>query len=1213
MLLTSGLSRAQDISIDPRQPFGTTYCRQASFIAPNFTMVASGTITAMKVSFSSGYIQGEDELRLVDYAGSVKAIWSAYQGFLTLSGGTGINDYIQAIRQIKYFNNAIVPTVSDRYITFSLDDADYLPATQHFYKFISKAGITWSSARAEAESTGMKYHGLQGYLATITSDAENTFIQQKTQGVGWIGASDAAFEGDWKWVTGPEGRENNGQGRLFWRGTGYQAKTNTANYGPVNNEYHNWNRWSVPYSATLATTSWEPNNSGDEDYAHITFFPTNPSESLRWNDLSNTGGASGTYMPAGYLVEYGGMQGDPVVNLTATIALYVKTVSFASSIPLTRCQGDPVQLNQPETKATYLWSPATGLSNPAISNPLAKPDVSTQYTVRGVNGSCSDSAKFMVNINPAPVSQLKEEENICAGKMVLLDPGAHSAYSWSNGSTTKTVLTGIAGKYVVKLTSDKGCTAKDSVLVAVQTYPKMNLTGLKTLVCGSKAVTLNISKDKGEWLITNLTTKQKFTTPSIQVGAYSTFPFQINLTDPFGCGVDTFLTIGFRENPTLQLGNDTTICKPSKLLLDAGSTANTYQWSSGETIPKLLVSSPGTFRVLARNSYGCTTSDSIQVAFTNKPKLDLSGFVPLICGSMAATVNIKADKGTYQFTSKNPSVKINGLNTNVPIFGNYPYTFSSVDQYGCTSDTSFILGFHKIPTVKFTIDESECYGYNLQATYIGDAVISNTRFTWVFAGDTISNKMGQHIETIPLGVGQAKRDLSLTVNEEGCTNDDAIKDIHVIPTLSMDVGKSVQCQPVAFEFSGSNTETGVKYLWELGDGSTASTKQVTHQYAKAGYFDVSLTVTTDKGCTNTKTIKEMVYAAPIPTAGFSLKPGECLNQGKDTVSYIGSASAVDTYRWNLGEFDPIEIIQSPDTTAGPFVFELIKKPKAKITLFVVSSYGCQSATASLEVKRKPLFSFESSAMDGCAPFLVNYKAKADDPVDQLAFKWEFGDKEIGEGAVLDHNYLTPNWTYDLRLSAVSSTTGCTDSIFKAKYIAVHPNPTAGFTMDHDIVYNDMPKVTFADQSVDAINYYWDFGDGLHSREKDPVHSYEVVGKRKILQTVYNEFDCQDTTSNFVMVAFNRIFAPNAIAPNAAAAIDRQFILSSEGIKKEGYHLTILSRWNDKVFECKNEIKGWDGRMTNGNFAPAGNYIWILECFDFLGRPHRQTGWLTLVF
>jgi hypothetical protein len=65
------------------------------------------------------------------------------------------------------------------------------------------------------------YHGLQGYLATITSQEENDFIEQKLSADGWIGASDdfeqiniaagsflyadqGEAEGRWYWVTGPE-------------------------------------------------------------------------------------------------------------------------------------------------------------------------------------------------------------------------------------------------------------------------------------------------------------------------------------------------------------------------------------------------------------------------------------------------------------------------------------------------------------------------------------------------------------------------------------------------------------------------------------------------------------------------------------------------------------------------------------------------------------------------------------------------------------------------------------------------------------------------------------------------------------------------------------------------------------------------------------------------------------------------------------------------
>ena len=1065
MVVLPRFGKAQDISINPNQPLGISYCNQSFFIAPNFDMSATSAITGMKISFSTGYIYGEDELRPVGYTGPISAYWYAGQGFLTLTGSSNLNDYIDAIRKVMYLNNANPPTKGDRTITFSLDDADYLPETGHFYRFVASPGIAWSAASAAASSAASKYHGLQGYLATITSAGENAFIQQKTKGVGWIGASDAAVEGEWRWVTGPEGLENAGVGRLFWLGSGYQAKINPGTYGPVNGAYQNWNRFDVPYSASLATTNWEPNNSGgNEDYAHITFFPSNPSESLKWNDLPNSG-SSGDYLPAGYLIEWGGMPGDPPVSLIASVALQVYSLSFNTNREFTKCQGDTIRLNKADNSATFAWLPVSGLSNAFVSNPIAKPDVTTNYTVTATIGTCKDSAKFLVNVKPAPVSLLKRTNDICSGDRVTLDPGVHTKYSWNSGSQTQTVTTNLAGNYVVTLTGSNGCQAKDSAQVIVHQFPKMDLSKLDTLFCGTLSANLKISSDKGTYLLKNLLNSEQFS----------------------------------------------------------------------------------------------------------------------------------------------------GTAVTVPAFGNYKFSAQVTDPYGCNSDTSMTLLFHKIPNVGLTIDETVCYGYNLQATYVGDADLPVSRFTWIFGGDTISNKLGQNVEQIPLGVNQSKRDLVLKVTQDGCTGTGLLKDILVIPDLSISVKDSLQCQPKIFDFKATNTENVVKYIWDFGDGNAGSGKLASHLYSREGFYDVNVVVTTDKGCTNSATVKKMVYVAPIPTVGFSIASNICLNQGNDTLNYVGSANAMDAFYWDLNGFDPAEIVQSPGTTSGPFVFDLLNKPKTNLALYVISQYGCRSTTAALELKRKPMFSFTSTVQDGCAPVLVDFTSKVNDPVDQLDFKWSFGDGATDSGPEVSHTYEVPNNIYAVGLSAQSSLTGCSDSLREEGYITVHPVPKAGFTMDHDIVYNDMPQVSFSDQSTSAVNYLWDFGDGTHSREKDPIHNYAVVGKRKVLQTVYNQFDCQDTISGNVLVAFNRIFAPNAFSPNASNAIDRVFLLASEGIRQEGYHLTILSRWSDVVFECRNVVKAWDGKMTNGNFAPAGNYIWILECFDFLGRPHRQSGSLTLLF
>ena len=49
--------------------------------------------------------------------------------------------------------------------------------------------------------------GRPGHLATITLAAENSFILAQfalASSEAWIGASDAAVEGQWRWVVGPE-------------------------------------------------------------------------------------------------------------------------------------------------------------------------------------------------------------------------------------------------------------------------------------------------------------------------------------------------------------------------------------------------------------------------------------------------------------------------------------------------------------------------------------------------------------------------------------------------------------------------------------------------------------------------------------------------------------------------------------------------------------------------------------------------------------------------------------------------------------------------------------------------------------------------------------------------------------------------------------------------------------------------------------------------
>ena len=135
----------------------------------------------------------------------------------------------------------------------------------HFYRPISN-GTTYTGARAASLLTTFK--GQTGYLVTITSASENSFIFSNVpQANIWFACTDEVIDGRWVIDAGPE--------------KGTVIKTSNPNSGNVVGQYNNW-------------AGGEPNgyNHG-EDYA-----VTNWNGQPTWNDLSNNWSNP-------YIIEYG--------------------------------------------------------------------------------------------------------------------------------------------------------------------------------------------------------------------------------------------------------------------------------------------------------------------------------------------------------------------------------------------------------------------------------------------------------------------------------------------------------------------------------------------------------------------------------------------------------------------------------------------------------------------------------------------------------------------------------------------------------------------------------------------------------------------------------------------------------------------------------------------------------------------------------------------
>ena len=179
---------------------------------------------------------------------------------------------------------------------------------KHFYQVILKVNVKWLDAEKLATLQAHVDEGtiLTGYLATISSWEEQQFLIREFGGDArlWIGGRKLKTgpnkEWEWRWVTGPEGLEVDGQGKLFWQ-------WGAAEPGRVfNNAFQDW---ILPDN--VGFTGEPDDDRGHEEFLIWNFHSDNRGKDVPgvhgrlglWNDYPNEGKRDGR--PMGYIVEFG--------------------------------------------------------------------------------------------------------------------------------------------------------------------------------------------------------------------------------------------------------------------------------------------------------------------------------------------------------------------------------------------------------------------------------------------------------------------------------------------------------------------------------------------------------------------------------------------------------------------------------------------------------------------------------------------------------------------------------------------------------------------------------------------------------------------------------------------------------------------------------------------------------------------------------------------
>ena len=413
--------------------------------------------------------------------------------------------------------------------------------------------------------------------------------------------------------------------------------------------------------------------------------------SWEWNTGDNTQiiqtDSSGEYSVV--VTGAGGCVAEDTINVT------IDTVIVNLRSDTSFCFGDSLLLDAGNPDAES-WNWNTGDNEQTIYVYSAG-----EYIVDVTNSSGCTSEEDTINIsvNTLPVIDLGEDTSICSGESILFEgpPGGSSV--WNTNETSSSISTDTAGIYSIEYTDENNCTNTDTVVLKIDTLPKIDL-GNDAAFCKGN----NLDLDAGTFTSWNWSTSE--TSQIINVDTSGTY--KVTVTNSFNCFGSDSIEITVNPNPEVDLGpDDTTICVENLNFysLNAENEGATFDWSSGEDSQIITPDKAETYSVKVTLETGCFSIDSIKIDTFITPLPDLNTNDTAICEG--DSVEIFGTEGFENYswtnnTSTSNSAVLKLENT---------YVITVTDSNNCIGKDSMGLTVNPLPLVNLSDSSLLCtYG-----------------------------------------------------------------------------------------------------------------------------------------------------------------------------------------------------------------------------------------------------------------------------------------------------------------------------------------------------------------------------------------------------------------------------------------------------------------------------------------------------------------------
>lgn len=578
-----------------------------------------------------------------------------------------------------------------------------------------------------------------------------------------------------------------------------------------------------------------------------------------------------------------------------------------------RITWDPVTQKMEVYYGCTLRLSHTFTSNVVTSVFGGNPNVYWGFTA--ATGGYNNEHRFCIVSNP--FQSTTQADSICAGDSVQLTFSGATTYQWNTSAGISDSTIGnpffsptSTDTFSLTLTDSCGNSWNDTAIIFVQ--PDFNIDlGNDTLLCPGATMTLstgltNIGAYNFKWQNNTIADSLVPTTSG---------EYKVTVSDTNGiCTQKDSMKLVIMPSLNLNLGNDTTLCNGTSMVLNITQDSAYYLWSNGNTTGTITVDTAGLVWAMKYNVCD-TLRDSIN--FDSVPIIQLElGNDTTLCNGQAIILDASNSSANYLWSTTSTD---SAINVSTP--GSYSVTVTTICQ---TESDSITITFTSPPIATLPPDQLLCAGDSILLTTAADTGISwwsgnsNDSIYIHLPGQyhlTLSNICGSSRDTINI-TGLNSPQINLGPDTTECSN-----------------------QSVTFNaYFDSAT-----YAWSNG----ATTSQITTN--QQGTYIVTVTNTCGSFVDSVKLYVNLPPSIQLPN-DTSLCPGEEL-------WVYPQLQWADTIEWSNGNVDTNLLVTQSGTykltvkNACGFSTDQIKVgyyPQTTVELGPDSS-GCKGDTVTIDI------------------------------------------------------------------------------------------------------------------------------------------------------------------------------------------------------------------------------------------------------------------------